>query len=249
MNQLYGASCPPQGLDPADYEALLNQSTLFLLLFPFPPSLILPDWIRSGTYLYQPRREGDCCPQFQIRLPVHEFQPTKGQRKALRQIKKHVILGEGLEFLEEYDAKEVEEQEKPHPEKKVERDEAAEHRVVEALRPAVAQFLVEISATHEQKESILSSVRLLPFSSPHLPTRFKFATFPRPPLHPSLLLSPSASPPFSPPTTNQRSPSSPPLSPSAFSLTSKQTKVEFSSSSLASPLQTSSSPPPTRAIS
>lgn len=59
-----------ENLEPSTYEALLCRG-----------------WRRSGVLLYKPDNWQSCCPAITIRLPVQRFQPTKTQKKILKQMK------------------------------------------------------------------------------------------------------------------------------------------------------------------
>lgn len=41
-------------------------------------------WRRSGTYLYRPRIEGQCCAHYTIRQDATQFEPSAGHKKVLR---------------------------------------------------------------------------------------------------------------------------------------------------------------------
>ncbi|KAJ1021088.1 hypothetical protein NDA16_003874 [Ustilago loliicola] len=53
-------------LSPYHYQALIDQG-----------------WRRSGDYIYKPDLLRTCCAQIPIRLPVHDFKPAKGHKRAL----------------------------------------------------------------------------------------------------------------------------------------------------------------------
>ena len=40
-------------------------------------------WRRSGCYLYHPFNQETCCPQYTIRLNVHQFRPSKVRSRRL----------------------------------------------------------------------------------------------------------------------------------------------------------------------
>lgn len=48
--------------------------------------LMLRGWRRSGTYFYKPLNHMTCCPMYSIRLRAASFQPSKSQKKVLKQI-------------------------------------------------------------------------------------------------------------------------------------------------------------------
>jgi arginine-tRNA-protein transferase len=47
--------------------------------------LMLRGWRRSGTYFYKPLNHTTCCPIYSIRLRANSFQPSKSQKKVLKQ--------------------------------------------------------------------------------------------------------------------------------------------------------------------
>ncbi|KAI8981485.1 arginine-tRNA-protein transferase [Pilobolus umbonatus] len=53
--------------------------------------LIDRGWRRSGHYLYKPDLYKTCCPLYTIRLNTMEFHVTKGQKKVIHKLNKHVM--------------------------------------------------------------------------------------------------------------------------------------------------------------
>ncbi|CAB3410837.1 unnamed protein product [Caenorhabditis bovis] len=49
-------------------------------------SLLDRGWRRSGTYLYKPKNDETCCPQYTIRLDVSKFILSRSQKRVLRQM-------------------------------------------------------------------------------------------------------------------------------------------------------------------
>ena len=58
-------------LTPLDYQALIDLG-----------------WRRSGDYLYKQNNTTSCCANYTIRLNVHKFRPSKGQRHALNRFER-----------------------------------------------------------------------------------------------------------------------------------------------------------------
>lgn len=52
--------------------------------------LMLIGWRRCGTYFYRPLLDVTCCPQYSIRLQVERFQPSKSQKKVLKNVQKKI---------------------------------------------------------------------------------------------------------------------------------------------------------------
>ena len=48
---------------------------------------------RSGKYCYKPTMDETCCPQYTIRCHVLNFQPTKSQKKVLKQVTRFLNTG------------------------------------------------------------------------------------------------------------------------------------------------------------
>ena len=74
---------PPSESSEAYYMIVPSTSCLSPVCYE---DLLYRGWRRSGRLLYQPSNSTTCCPQYTIRLPVSRFQPTKSQRKVLRQV-------------------------------------------------------------------------------------------------------------------------------------------------------------------
>ena len=55
--------------------------------------LIDRGWRRSGSYVYKPSMEKTCCPLYTIRCDANKFQPTKSQRKTIKQV--HNFINNG----------------------------------------------------------------------------------------------------------------------------------------------------------
>ncbi|XP_042342098.1 arginyl-tRNA--protein transferase 1-like [Plectropomus leopardus] len=56
--------------------------------------LIDRGWRRSGKYVYKPKMNKTCCPQYTIRCHALKFQPTKSHKKILKKINKYISKGE-----------------------------------------------------------------------------------------------------------------------------------------------------------
>ncbi|XP_068424117.1 arginyl-tRNA--protein transferase 1 isoform X1 [Clinocottus analis] len=51
-------------------------------------------WRRSGKYVYKPKLDKTCCPQYTIRCHALKFQPSKSHKKVLKKISKFISKGE-----------------------------------------------------------------------------------------------------------------------------------------------------------
>ncbi|KAL6101361.1 ate1 [Pungitius sinensis] len=56
--------------------------------------LIDRGWRRSGKYVYKPKMNKTCCPQYTIRCHALKFQPSKSHKKVLKKISKFISKGE-----------------------------------------------------------------------------------------------------------------------------------------------------------
>ncbi|XP_059215216.1 arginyl-tRNA--protein transferase 1 isoform X4 [Centropristis striata] len=56
--------------------------------------LIDRGWRRSGKYVYKPKLNKTCCPQYTIRCHALKFQPSKSHKKILKKISKFISKGE-----------------------------------------------------------------------------------------------------------------------------------------------------------
>uniref|UniRef100_A0A8C3FX49 Arginyl-tRNA--protein transferase 1 n=1 Tax=Cyclopterus lumpus TaxID=8103 RepID=A0A8C3FX49_CYCLU len=56
--------------------------------------LIDRGWRRSGKYVYKPKLDKTCCPQYTIRCHALKFQPSKSHKKVLKKISKFISKGE-----------------------------------------------------------------------------------------------------------------------------------------------------------
>ncbi|XP_063730986.1 arginyl-tRNA--protein transferase 1 isoform X3 [Eleginops maclovinus] len=56
--------------------------------------LIDRGWRRSGKYVYKPKMNKTCCPQYTIRCHATHFQPSKSHKKVLKKISKFISKGE-----------------------------------------------------------------------------------------------------------------------------------------------------------
>ncbi|XP_031728724.1 arginyl-tRNA--protein transferase 1 isoform X3 [Anarrhichthys ocellatus] len=56
--------------------------------------LIDRGWRRSGKYVYKPKLNKTCCPQYTIRCHAPKFQPSKSHKKVLKKISKFISNGE-----------------------------------------------------------------------------------------------------------------------------------------------------------
>ncbi|KAL3050058.1 hypothetical protein OYC64_012164 [Pagothenia borchgrevinki] len=56
--------------------------------------LIDRGWRRSGKYVYKPKLNKTCCPQYTIRCHATQFQPSKSHKKVLKKISKFISKGE-----------------------------------------------------------------------------------------------------------------------------------------------------------
>jgi len=54
--------------------------------------LIDRGWRRSGSYVYKPVMAHTCCPQYTIRQPCNQFNPSKSQRKNLKKLSKKLNI-------------------------------------------------------------------------------------------------------------------------------------------------------------
>src|SRR3989338_3114845 len=50
-------------------------------------------WRRAGTWCYKPQNSETCCPQYSIRLHVHDFSPDRQQRGCVRKMERFVLTG------------------------------------------------------------------------------------------------------------------------------------------------------------
>ncbi|XP_031140204.1 arginyl-tRNA--protein transferase 1 isoform X2 [Sander lucioperca] len=56
--------------------------------------LIDRGWRRSGKYVYKPKLNKTCCPQYTIRCHALKFQPSKSHKKVMKKISKFISKGE-----------------------------------------------------------------------------------------------------------------------------------------------------------
>ncbi|TDH01054.1 hypothetical protein EPR50_G00176130 [Perca flavescens] len=56
--------------------------------------LIDRGWRRSGKYVYKPKLNKTCCPQYTIRCHAPKFQPSKSHKKVMKKISKFISKGE-----------------------------------------------------------------------------------------------------------------------------------------------------------
>ncbi|KAM6922134.1 arginyl-tRNA--protein transferase 1 isoform 3-T3 [Lycodopsis pacificus] len=56
--------------------------------------LIDRGWRRSGKYVYKPKLNKTCCPQYTIRCHAPKFQPSKSHKKVLKKMSKFISNGE-----------------------------------------------------------------------------------------------------------------------------------------------------------
>ncbi|KAL7384196.1 hypothetical protein ABVT39_026075 [Epinephelus coioides] len=56
--------------------------------------LIDRGWRRSGKYVYKPKMNKTCCPQYTIRCHALKFQPSKSHKKILKKLNKFISKGE-----------------------------------------------------------------------------------------------------------------------------------------------------------
>ncbi|XP_074502757.1 arginyl-tRNA--protein transferase 1 isoform X2 [Sebastes fasciatus] len=56
--------------------------------------LIDRGWRRSGKYVYKPKMNKTCCPQYTIRCHATKFQPSKSHKKIMKKVSKFMSKGE-----------------------------------------------------------------------------------------------------------------------------------------------------------
>jgi arginine-tRNA-protein transferase len=74
MNTSYGFIS--HRLTAADYESLTDRG-----------------WTRCGYLLYKPILPLNCCPHYSIRLKIHEFEPSKSQKKTIKRMENFLLFG------------------------------------------------------------------------------------------------------------------------------------------------------------